>query len=309
MADYQRLVSYMYRYEKGMKRNNVGYLRLETRNNQLRTTIHLQIPPTVECIFPTYFISWKQGKVSLVFLGDTVAKNQSVDTRINTESRNIQNSGFSFEEIGGLIILADEQVFYATEWCNHDIEWEQIMEALRAPKEEDELKASELVSQKENQLELAYERDGFIHPNLFAGCEDKEGPKHIFDHTATQEMTNAPVIVREIFSNCPKMYPFEDQEILSCVKLDLQDINRFPSDISHKVSNSFLLHGYYSYHHIIFVMLKEHNEEHYFLGVPGIFQHREKNMARLFGFEYFKGIRRKELVPGEFGYWFIRVDL
>ena len=70
------------------------------------------------------------------------------------------------------------------------------------------------------------------------------------------------------------------------------------------VNNSFLLHGYYNYGHLLFGM--EDGME--FLGVPGEFCLQEKMMAALFGFPEFRTIDTFERETGNTGYWLRRLD-
>jgi hypothetical protein len=73
------------------------------------------------------------------------------------------------------------------------------------------------------------------------------------------------------------------------------------------MNNSFLLHGYYSYHHLL---LWEH-EDHYVLGVPGLFMEKEKHAAELFGFTCFQKLNDDDIIQSKhepedrtaFGYW------
>lgn len=75
----------------------------------------------------------------------------------------------------------------------------------------------------------------------------------------------------------------------------------------HLANNSFLLHGYHNYHHLILI----EKDGHYWLGVPGIYDPREARAARLFGFPQFTDsyndslqLTDEERNPHEnFGYW------
>ena len=42
MSGYQRMVSYLYRYDKGIKGKNTGYARIERNDRRCRVTIRLQ---------------------------------------------------------------------------------------------------------------------------------------------------------------------------------------------------------------------------------------------------------------------------
>ena len=44
MSNYQRLISYIYTYESGLKGKNVGFAKLETRNSQCRLTVNVKKP-------------------------------------------------------------------------------------------------------------------------------------------------------------------------------------------------------------------------------------------------------------------------
>lgn len=113
-----------------------------------------------------------------------------------------------------------------------------------------------------------------------------------------------------IFSRMPGMYPFEDDDIIECVKFDPQDIGMFPMEKWQLASNSFLLHGYYTYRHLIFARRRTVAGIKCMLGVPGMFRDREKFMAGMFGFGNFKGIRgRQNPGYGEFGYWYMDIDM
>ena len=56
-------------------------------------------------------------------------------------------------------------------------------------------------------------------------------------------------------------------------------------------------------------MRQEVSEEvKYYIGVPGNFYEREKQVARMFGFESFEGTREPAW-EGDFGYYLIAVEL
>ena len=72
--------------------------------------------------------------------------------------------------------------------------------------------------------------------------------------------------------------------------------------------NSFLLHGYYNYRHLLLMRQEVSGEVKYYIGVPGNFYEREKQVARMFGFESFEGAREPAW-EGDFGYYLIAVEL
>lgn len=109
---------------------------------------------------------------------------------------------------------------------------------------------------------------------------------------------------RDILKVCPRVYPFEDNEIMDCVRIHPQDIGRLPMSVWHFGNNSFLLHGYYTYHHLLFGTMTSLEGLQYIIGVPGVYHERETAMARMFGFDTFKSVKRPHTTEGEFGYYY-----
>lgn len=90
-------------------------------------------------------------------------------------------------------------------------------------------------------------------------------------------------------------------------KIQRSEMSILPRKYWHLANNSFLLHGYHNYHHLLLI----EKDGHYWLGVPGIYDPREARAARLFGFPQFTDsyndslqLTDDECNPQEnFGYW------
>ncbi len=104
----------------------------------------------------------------------------------------------------------------------------------------------------------------------------------------------------------PTIHPFGDgREYLSIAPRDFVVLRQ---DFQKMVHNSFLLHGYYNYRHLILGKIPGRNGFDYYLGVPGNFYDREKMVAEMFGFEAFEG-EGEQAKPGDFGYYMKKVEL
>ena len=463
MADYKRMVSYMYQYENGVKRKNVGYARIEAKGGQCKITLHMQLLGQLDSIFPTYLIQRNQQNMELVYLGDTMLKNQIMDSRLLANEANIMNSGHTLADMGGLLLFLNDNVFFATEWDDKPILAKEVLEALKpsnnSSKEQVELENMEvanldhkstisnnnrettktqaennreqptgennqteendqteadtriiteiqeppeqiedIVNQGQEMLEdilediseqltleeelslpkyklprgwKTFERQNqpFIEDESQKGQTDdnQQNPSNFEqnfsnnlqqdfiqdylqniqtekletqedfhedldeiledDTEVTEEvednpilesmdtteleaaaMRNEPATATYLFEKQQRINPFEDNEILLCVKIEPKDIGLLPKELWTLSSNSFLLHGFYCYHHLIFAKMQGANGPRYVLGIPGIFHNREKFMAKMFGFESFKSIRRRDVRQGDFGYWYLTVN-
>ncbi|MCM1120516.1 MAG: DUF6128 domain-containing protein [bacterium] len=104
----------------------------------------------------------------------------------------------------------------------------------------------------------------------------------------------------------PHIYPFQDErEYLS---LRPEDFVILSSDAYRLVRNSFLLHGYYNYKHLILTGVSQRGVEQYYIGVPGNFYEKEKQVAIMYGFSSFE-CKHEPAEEGDFGYYMIRVSI
>lgn len=92
---------------------------------------------------------------------------------------------------------------------------------------------------------------------------------------------------------------FEDDEFTWCKRINPADLSELAMKEWYLVANSFLLQGYYNYHHLLYASDGEKD----YLGVPGQYQRRELYMAKRFGFPLFKSKSNKPLQAGDDGYW------
>lgn len=98
-------------------------------------------------------------------------------------------------------------------------------------------------------------------------------------------------------------YPFEGENI-ECIRMELKDIRELPKKYWYLGNNSFLLHGFFNYRHIVLGEIGQNEKKEYFLGVPGVFQNQERIMATMFGFPEFRTAQRTAQKTGNYGYWY-----
>ncbi len=96
-------------------------------------------------------------------------------------------------------------------------------------------------------------------------------------------------------------------------KIQRQDLSRLPRREWRLANNSFLLHGFYNYHHLLYI----EDGDKIWIGVPGIYHEKEKSAANAFGFPEFRRLTDMELELSEeekntyddFGYWCRKVNV
>ena len=102
----------------------------------------------------------------------------------------------------------------------------------------------------------------------------------------------------------PRFQPFADQEIEQCIQITPRDIRLLNQNHWRLGNNSFVMHGFYNYRHLL---LGRKRDGGYILGIPGLFENQERFMASMFGFPMFKDAAQQTR-KGRFGYWCREVE-
>lgn len=104
------------------------------------------------------------------------------------------------------------------------------------------------------------------------------------------------------------LHPFGDErEFISIRPADFVIMTQKYQKLVH---NSFLLHGYFNYRHLVLgrdTGSFGNGDICFCLGVPGVFYEREKMVAIMFGFEGFETEGKVE--DGKFGYYLRKVEI
>lgn len=368
MADYKRWISYIYCYEEGIKKNNIGYVRVESLGQMTKITVHINVLSVSEPMKAYLFVrmdNYTQG----ICIGD-VKIDKGVGRGIFTvNSSRIADSRFEMSETGGILIYYNDDRFFASEWDDRPIVIEQFRREILSEPEpieidskiiepeiekpemekpeiekpeievpemeepeiikpeiiepeiiepkiiepeiiepeiiepeiiESDIKVPELNESKKQTLELNEAMIQELKKEKNASKEKK--PVKVQIPTNNNNIEKA---VQQMLDIYPRMYPFEDDEMIYCVRIEPQDISRLPIESWNLANNSFLLRGYYCYRHLMLMKTSDKNHPRLLLGVPGIYHNKDSFIAKMFGFELFKPMKKTDEVIGEFGYWCI----
>ena len=183
-----------------------------------------------------------------------------------------------------------------------------IVETSEREKPRDIVETSELGKRREtpDSLEQAKSRE-------FVENSEREKPREIPDSTEQEEQRERLPTIRlaeekweQLWNIYPHLAPFGDErEYLS---IGPSDFVLFSAESYQLVNNSFLLHGYYNYRHLLLARVERRDTVVYYVGVPGNYYEREKQVAVMFGFESFE-CAEEPAVSGDFGYYMMRVRI
>ena len=149
-----------------------------------------------------------------------------------------------------------------------------------------------------------------IKQEEFPDAQEPEWERAMLDEesepTPTHMRTPATTKWQQLWESYPHIKPFQDHR--EYIELKPQDLVVLTGQCYPLVSNSFLLHGFYNYQHLILTKELVHGQEQYYIGAPGNFYTKEKQVAILFGFESFEG-KVEPAQNGDFGYYMIPVEI
>ena len=367
LSDYKRLVSYIYAYNKGQKDKNVGFAKVEIRNGQCKININLKgVYTDTPENYGVYFVVRKDGDIVGVKLGDMTVKNGLGEYSDITYPGNINNSGYSFSDIGGIFIgnRNNRHNVLASQWDDEEINTSKIVfpEEIRIKNEkpiepDKKIELGETSSSEKEEAQLVSETQNKNETQLFNKTHNKEEAQaseiqeknktqitYVRREEETQEdndlrLESEATVVDDyndflestkyseeeglqdsdfdaqsdwttIFSQNNTIDAFSDDDYYDCVEITPEDIKKLPLSDTNMYNNSFLMHGYYGYKHILFGKVQKNGEKNlYFIGIPGVYSNREKFMSSMFGFNNFKKSHRSDFRNPYFGYWYMEVYL
>lgn len=312
MSGYQRMVSYLYRYEKGAKEKNVGYARIESRNDQCRITVRFQDRITVSPRL-SFFIQKEEGMLTIPV--GKLMRNGSIFTgRVEISRTHIAGSEYSFEQMDGIYISGPEDVFYATTWKDIVISEQGISQKAETFEIPEQIfpKTTEAAGKLEQTNDAAEKSEQKVQMEQEPQMEASSVPAEECDRDVAKQgrrqqgsKNRSQEFCEKMLRIFPKMYPFEAEGMGECVRIDLKDIGNLPVAYWSLAGNPFLLRGYYCYRHLIFTRMAGGG---YAVGVPGIYSEDNGRWAeecRMTGFQPLSRVKDRH---GAFGYWMYRIS-
>lgn len=114
MAEYQRIVSYLYEYSNGMKGENVGFAKIEKRQKQLRLYFHVKTNDEA-LTYKIYFYRFRHGTMEGILL-DSFQRNDTI-----IEFKNTYPLVVALDQVDGFLIYHSNSHFFGSEWDDKPI--------------------------------------------------------------------------------------------------------------------------------------------------------------------------------------------
>lgn len=306
----KRFICYLYEYQEGRRIRNIGFCKVESSEDGCTVSIHgkgwgMNSPRKL-----SLYLFWREnGKCLGVYQGELGNVSPALNYRLSYTEEDV-GSKARYDRVGGIILCGENGPRYAAVWTDEAVDIsrmepagkeEMTEEKEEQPEEPEEPNEGEPVPE-ENEMPNEQEEPAGVSydvreilPEESRELEEKEPEPFYFDE---EEEDSKPEIAEQ---ECQTTCRFR------CTKIQRQDLSRLIRREWQLANNSFLLHGYYNYHHLAFLQ----EGENLYLGVPGVYSEKERRAAQAFGFPGFVNYEEEmlDLPEGEkedradFGYW------
>ncbi len=269
MAEFKKWISYLYAYRGEIKGNNVGFARIEVRDGRCRLDIRIKgaYGCDAEGLEVGLYIR-RQGRPERLVIGSMKIREGSGEYEAATVAADLFGKRISWEEWGGLWLTCPgkDTVYLASG-------------------EKAGLDAREFLSEP---------RQG--------NSEKKDSAVMCQTCLHGEKVPGEPSLWDSMTRYYPKIWPQWQQRGVEMLQIRPADIRYLPRRLWYYGNNSFLLHGYYQYKHLMLGRMTE-EDNCYLLGVPGKRDPRESYSAGMFGFHHFLPVQEQE------GYWYTKIRL
>ena len=188
MQDYKRIVSYIHTYENNEKKKNVGFGKLEARNQMARLSIQVNGQGMLEGrIFSVYLLHIKEYAQGIK-LGECKVLQGRINAEFRFGTENIMQSGFSLSQMQGIYLTTEEAPYavFASSWTDAVI----LPEKFRAGEDVEEVALSE---KSENVIAIVAEEQPEMQSENEAEPES-EDPEAEVEIEPEQETVRAAVL-------------------------------------------------------------------------------------------------------------------
>ena len=272
----RRFIRYLYEYEQEKKMRNVGFVKVEQDVDQCVIHVHgkgFQMEENAQGL--RAYLFWNtEDKCIGIPQGVTEVPGPAVNWQLCYTPENVGKKE-NYDLVNGIILKDVNGHWYAAVW-NDDVVNVCRMEMWKM--EEDSVQGEETECKK--------------------GLAQDEEPECKKETLQDEESESGKLE--------------DDLEKEACLggkvrKIQRKDMVCLPRCEWRHANNSFLIHGYYNYHHLILTV----RDDRLKLGVPGVYHPQEEKAAESFGFPEFIPAEELDLKLTDeekndrekFGYW------
>ena len=238
-------IYYFYEYQADKKIRNVGFLKLTQTFQSCHLQISIrQIPAASQEKLPLSMFFFEKDKPRKKTVAELPTQNQCVSCRVTLSEADFPPN-LTLAKLHGFLLQTADGRYFAASTGNRPFSVNLLTD--------------------------------WMEP---APCQEPDSES---ESIPAPEPETPSVLAEEKMCEPPEETAQPCEPTSRIRKLSYEDLSSLQKPFWRLANNSFLLHGYHNYHHLL--LLEE--DGHQWLGVPGIYSPREAHAAELFGFPQF----------------------
>ncbi len=328
MYFYHKRVVYLSLHQENGQSSGWGFVRLTEKDGEYCFKLQAKIPEDCQGKYPVYLLIGKEKVLVSELMVQAGAMQGEFRLKVLEDVIYIGGNSYALSRLWGIEILLSENTWirgiYQEEpysKAEKGVSAAELPEGQEAERQRQEQVRQEPEGQRQelrrqepegrrqkpigqNREEQREEPEGQTREPIKAGDPEQE----LLQKSREAKPLSQGGKWKKLKEEYPQVHPFGDDRCF--ISLEPGDLVILPASFQKLLNNSFLLHGFYNYRHLILGPdreLSEEGEENFYIGVPGTYFEREKMVAVMFGFEGFEGKGPVEI--GSFGYYMRKVNL
>lgn len=308
---YDRKIKYLELIEEEVAVQNAGFVKLEARDGEVTLRIKAEKLKSTDDGAAQVFLMGN-GKEAL--LGELHLEQGEGVMGLEGMKENGLAGSIAYEELQEIRIRLRSDRMLRCVIREKQEEKEVVFGEKELPlmveaAQEDEAVATKEEQTKEKAIILDSVEEELVHKEEEFWIENADREQDLpAERGIKSDLPKTPAATKwqQLWECYPHITPFDDHR--EYLKLEPMDLVVLTSECYPLIANSFLLHGFYNYKHLILTKETVRGQEQYYIGAPGNFYTKEKQVAILFGFESFEG-KVEPAQNGDFGYYMIPVEI
>lgn len=304
MYFYHKRVVYLSLHQENRQSSGWGFVRLTEKDGEYCFKLQAKIPEDCQGKYPVYLLIGKEKVLVSELMVQAGAMQGEFRLKVLEDVIYIGGNSYALSRLWGIEILLSENT-----WIRGIYQEEPYSKAEKGVSAAELPEGQEAERQRQEPIrqEPAGQRQEPVGQNPEpekAGDPEQE----LLQKSREAKPLSQGGKWKKLKEEYPQVHPFGDDRCF--ISLEPGDLVILPASFQKLLNNSFLLHGFYNYRHLILGPdreLSEEGEENFYIGVPGTYFEREKMVAVMFGFEGFEGKGPVEI--GSFGYYMRKVNL
>ena len=294
---------------QGGQARGVGTVKFLAMDGVCRIEVVITACGKVQGTYPVYVLSGSMQSL----LGEITLNKGKGNLYIKCGTNTLGHKAFPYKQVTGVYIDLKSEGYMEQKWLPIQEEsYEKRKEQNEAVRVDENVSESkelvcknvpedvelEVVKTVES-LQKKIQEEPELQQKIKKSAEEAKPPKR-------DTMALCPNKWQQLCAIYPVVHPFQDGR--AYLSIEPRDFVVLQERFQPMVQNSFLLHGFYHYRHLLLGRMQQGKNVQYYLGVPGVFYEKEKAAALFYGFESFEGAvtPAKE---GSFGYYMKRVQI